>query len=526
MTSPSKRRNAGEAAPEAAPTQGNTAAFWRTPGLIFLCALAVYAMVAGDRLKGPSPFNHFTFLADSLLHGQLANRRKPPNLEDWAKVETLELKDGRTVKGAFLKTGVHRFRTLQREEMTVDPADIAQRSSTYYVSFPPLPAALMMPGVAIFGYRFNDVVFNLFFAAANCALIYILLRRLRQLGYSARTDEEDLWLTAAFAFGSVHFFCSVLGQVWYTGQLVGLTMGCLYVLAALEGRHPLLTGVFLALAFSSRPPWLYAFPFFVAELLRAEMGPLAEVTDERRTRFGGTLFAPLRWLAALLYPADGATTLARLRWGSFWKKVGLFCIPFVVVGLVLAAMNQARFGNPTVFGHEYLDVRWTARIQKFGLFNYAFLSKNLAAALVLLPRILAKAPYIKISWHGMSLLITTPLLAYLIWPRRPERALAPEDGATPGPVSMIGSPWRGLWLSLVVVAFVDLLYQNTGWVQFGYRFMLDWAVFAFGLLALQTRSIGSTARALIVVAIIVNTFGAITFNRMRQFYFDGFFPSE
>src|SRR5205085_1065913 len=120
----------------------------------------------------------------------------------------------------------------------------------------------------------------------------------------------------------------------------------------------------------------------------------------------------------------------------------------------------------------------------------------------------------------------TPLLVYLIWPRRPERALAPEDGATPGPVSLPSSPWRGLCLCLMLVAFVDLLYQNTGWVQFGYRFMLDWGVFAFGLLALQSRSIGRTARALIVFAVAVNTFGAITFNRLRHYYFDGFFPSE
>jgi hypothetical protein len=153
-------------------------------------------------------------------------------------------------------------------------------------------------------------------------------------------------------------------------------------------------------------------------------------------------------------------------------------------------------------------VRWTARIQKFGLFNYAFFSKNLAAAFTLLPKILAKAPYVKVSWHGMSVFLTTPILLFLLWPK-----------ARP-------APHRGLWLTLGLVAFVDLLYQNTGWVQFGYRFMIDWAVFAFALLAIGARPLGRFAKALILAGVIVSSFGALTFQRHTHYYYDGFFPSE
>src|SRR5687767_1699984 len=113
------------------------ASYWRTPLAIFVVCLAVYALVANNRLKRPSPYNHFTLLADSLLHGQLANRGKPPNLEDWARVDTLTLKDGRVIKGVYLKTGLpNRFRTLDRQEIVVTRPEIASRSSTYYVSFP------------------------------------------------------------------------------------------------------------------------------------------------------------------------------------------------------------------------------------------------------------------------------------------------------------------------------------------------------------------------------------------------------
>ena len=46
-----------------------------------------------------------------------------------------------------------------------------------------------------------------------------------------------------------------------------------------------------------------------------------------------------------------------------------------------------------------------------------------------------------------------------------------------------GVPTRALWLTVACVALPTLFYQNTGWVQFGYRFSNDYAVFLFALLA-------------------------------------------
>ena len=83
-----------------------------------------------------------------------------------------------------------------------------------------------------------------------------------------------------------------------------------------------------------------------------------------------------------------------------------------------------------------------------------------------------------------------------------------------------------LWLSILPIFVVHALYQNDGWVQFGYRFSLDYTVFLVLLLALGGRKLGWTARTLILVGIAVNLFGAITFGRMPQFAYDGFFPAE
>ena len=41
-------------------------------------------------------------------------RQKPPHENDWARVEELTLKDGRKVRGAFLRVGgQNRFRTTR-----------------------------------------------------------------------------------------------------------------------------------------------------------------------------------------------------------------------------------------------------------------------------------------------------------------------------------------------------------------------------------------------------------------------------
>jgi hypothetical protein len=68
---------------------------------------------------------------------------------------------------------------------------------------------------------------------------------------------------------------------------------------------------------------------------------------------------------------------------------------------------------------------------------------------------------------------------------------------------------------------MDLLYQNPGWRQFGYRFSNDYAVFLFVLLALSARPMRWWFGAAAVWGIAWNLFGAVTFNKSRfdRFYF-------
>ncbi|HVU49492.1 MAG TPA: hypothetical protein VHL80_02335 [Polyangia bacterium] len=452
---------------------------WRGFVILYVVFTGAYLGASGGRLATHSLYNHYVYLADGWLHGRLALEGQPPNENDWAKVDVLRLKDGRELRGTYgSRTGgpTDRFYPLRGASFTVPESEIAARSTIRYVSFPPFPAVLMAPFVAIWRLRFNDVLFTALWAGLNPALLFLLLRDLRRRGLSRRDVGDDLWLTALFGVGSVYYFCSVVGQVWFSAHVVAVTLSIGYAWASLDAARPALAGLCLVLGYATRPSLGFAFPLFILEAVRVSGG----------------------WGA--LRSGEG--------WRALTPRLVRLGVPVAVIGAVLLWHNQARFGDPFEFGHRYLNVQWQERISRFGLFNYHFLSRNLAAALVLLPRIMARAPFVKISQHGMSLLVTSPNLAYTVMPQERSHLTRP------------------LWLTIAAVAIPSLLYQNSGYVQFGYRFSLDYMVYFVVLLAIGNRPFTRLFKGLVVVAFGINLFLAITFDRYMEFsYDDSFFPN-
>src|SRR5208283_2002989 len=108
------------------------------------------------------------------------------------------------------------------------------------------------------------------------------------------------------------------------------------------------------------------------------------------------------------------------------RRYATFAAPILVVLAICSWSNHSRFHtwSPQAFGHEYLSVAWHDRMQKWGLFGYHYLSKNLACLLTILPWLPAHtthaslwsthgpAPF-QINEHGLALWFTTPIYLWL-----------------------------------------------------------------------------------------------------------------
>lgn len=433
---------------------------------IALVSSGIYVAVTGPRLDGPTVDNHFVHLAESFLAGQLdVVGGRPYGSNDWACFDT---------DRHAICEGVGFTRVRGNEH--------------WYVSFPPFPALLILPAVAIWGQRVHDALFWAILAGLAPAATYLFLRRLRALGRSERSPSEDLVLTALFGFGTVFFFVAVQGTVWFAAQVVACVLLPLYLLAALGGAHPFWAGLALGALFLTRPTTAPFGIFFVVEALRAaRRADAPAVPSSRTTGLVGRL-------GAFFSGVDRRRLLS-----SF----ALFALPVLLAIVAAMWMNAARFEDPFEFGHRFLMIRWRGRIETWGLFSYHYLSRNLAVVLGSTPWI-SPHGYLTIGRHGLALWVTTPALVLALFPRR-----------------RLDAGMRALAVATVLVCVWNLLYQNSGWVQFGYRFSLDYTAGIVALLAVGGRSVRSPAfLAALLFSVAVNLFGAITFDRAPQFYDD------
>ncbi len=488
---------------------------------IFVGSLLIYGAVCGQTLLEPSPHFHFTDMAESFLHGRLDTdtpRRTagqkpqpndPPGLQDavnrqlkgsgwndWASYRVLTLRGGEVVKGVFPWKDVpgprqHEFHTLDGRLMIIDVdrdlkvgCDPKQKwrkcdDVIYQISFPPFPAVVMMPLAKIWHYRANDVLVTVLFAALSALLTWLWLARLRREELITHDTADRAWLTAFLAFGTATFFVSAHASVWFTALVIGMTLHLGYLLAAEGGRRPFLAGVLLGLGVATRTPLLFAGLFLPLEVL----------------------FPDGRWLGG-----QGKSAIPEA-----FKKLALYAIPLALIGGVLAWFNWARWENPGEFGHLYLLEGTRGPTREHGLFSFTFLNHNLGTALLNMPQFVADTPVVLITRHGLGLLTSSPAFLALL-AQRPTSA--PQESSRSAALS------RHLMWSVAAVAIPGLFYQNDGWQQFSYRFAMDFLPPLLGILALRLPVLNRKVKALIVLSVVIQLFGAITFGRAEQFYYD------
>lgn len=412
------------------------------------CTGIYFAAAAPRRLHHHTEYNHYALLADSWLHGRLDLGGPPPGY-----------------------TGNN---------------DFASYKGKWFVSFPPFPAVVLLPFAKAAGApeRLRDGQIWLWFAGVGPAVLFLALEKLRRRGHSPQSPLVNLFLAALFAFGTVYFFTAVQGTVWFAAHVTAVALGCLYLLFAIDADHPVLAGLCAVLMFATRgPPIALAAAFFGFEALRCSLRSGVYVATSVRAD-----------LASLWQALDGRALV---------RKLALFVAPIAAALSAILWLNHARFDSIWEFGHHLLTVGWRARIDRWGLFAYHFLPRNLGVMLTSLPYFHQGPLGFQINTHGLALWFTTPVYLWLLWPSTRRAA----------------GLWRSLALTVPLVMGLDLLYQNSGWLQFGYRFSNDYAHFLFAMLAVGGIRFGRLFWTAALFAVAINLFGALTFDRDSRFYF-------
>jgi hypothetical protein len=432
------------------------------------CALIAIALVVYT-LSHPTRFyNHFEWQALAFLEGQTAIRYP--------------------VAATATSPGNDYFQDV----LPVPTTDGIARG---VVPFPPLPAVVLVPFVAVWGLAADGQLIFAILAAFDVGIAWWMLGRL-----PIRTWVR-VTATVFLGFGTVFWYAAQIGTTWYQAHVlaVGLALAAigvaigqdrdaaqreddleepgedapdaargrrLDVRALVPDRRQFVAGLLFGLACASRLTIVFAAPFFVL------VG-------------GGGSWRRRGWSAAL---------------GAGIPLAGLAVYNVVSTGHLFSPAYQHLYQLEAAF-YEPLNYHLDWEIE-----DLRYLPQNVAIMFLSLP-----------VWHptvvpmtlgnGAPLCTAADAARGLFDPNCP--LLLPRDIGMSvlltSPAYLLALPalrWgfglsrlvTGAALAVLIVAIVNLMHFSQGWVQFGYRFSNDFAPWALVLVAIGLERIARWAR--------------------------------
>lgn len=285
----------------------------------FILFFAVFLITS----SGNTPYNYFTRLADSFLHGKYWLSEAPPWLNE------------------LIPIGANKF----------------------YVVYPPMPAILAMPFVAVFGKSFPQQ-YLAHLVGAGIAIASMAI----SLGLK-KNYLQAIWVGLLTGVGTIIWFMASNGSVWLLGQITAALFLTLAILSCVSKKPALLVGLFLGAAYLSRLQTILSLPFFVYEAFKNK-------------KIKGLLGLALGIAPFILFNFG----YNYLRHGVFWDK-SYTLIP----GL---------FSEP-----------WYAK----GLFHYSYIPNHLRVMFTSLPIFKNTPPFVIPSWGGLAIWVTTPAFIYALF---------------------------------------------------------------------------------------------------------------
>lgn len=389
----------------------------------FLFAFVLYILLS-SQVGSPlrlNQFAYFNYLADAFIHGQLNLRIIPPTTHD-----------------------------------------LSVYNGNYYLYWPPMPAVVLMPFVALFSVRFSDVFFSAIIASINVGVVAALLQEADRAGLiTLGTDRRSL-LVLFFTLGTVHVILAPYGGVWFTAQLLGF--------------------LFVGLAYLSAIKLKGIVSFFT-------VGTLMTFAILTRNHLIFTGIWPAYYLISK-------------HWNErpkLYLYLVLALLPALVGGALFLAYNYARFGDPFELGIQYhrMSNFFVADYSKYGTFNLHYMPVNFYYQYIHYP-----LPLTTESAMGGSLFLLSPVFFY----------------AFRGLYRGYRNPMVLMWLlSILATSIPILLLMGTGWVQYGPRYTLD---FTIPLLLLTADGVRSTSKQILfwltALSIIQYVPGLIWFTILQQ----------
>ncbi|HXG40146.1 MAG TPA: hypothetical protein VNJ28_04315, partial [Candidatus Limnocylindrales bacterium] len=455
--------------------------------LAVVACLAVYGLSNPDR---PNLYNHFVWQAAAWLEGEVAI---PYPVEATAD----------SPGNAF----------FQDVMPIAEPT--GEEPGRALVPFPPFPAVVLLPFVAVFGMATNAQLIASVVGALDVGLAVWVLGRL------GVRPPVRLATVVFFGLGTVLWAAAMDGETWYFAHVVAVGLTLLSIGTAIGG-DPDARAEALAATAAVLPTRL---PLGGGEAdvgaARAGSGLRLPAIDRRQAVAGFLLGLAA---TARLPVAFGLPFLALVGSGGGWlgrtiSAAAGAAIPLALLGGYNLLSTGHLFHPAYAYLHEievgfypllfpYLEYH-----PEWGMEDPRYLLQNLRLMLLAGPLVLPPCPpgatrglfdpacpLIVPRDDGLSLLLTSPGYLLALPALRALRTSRLVAGAA---------------LAIGAVAVVNLMHFSQGWVQFGYRFSNDFAPFALLLVALGVERLGGVRRlvvALVGASVVVNLWGVVWAN--------------
>jgi hypothetical protein len=395
------------------------------------------------------------------------------------------------------------------------------------IPFPPLPAVVLLPFVALWGLAADGQLIFAILAAIDVGLAWWMLGKL-PIRRAVRVA-----VTAFFAFGTVFWYSAQLATTWYQAHILAVALLLLSVGVAL-GADP-----DAAIDEDDLPH---------EELERATDGvapggaggvlargnALLRLGIDRRQFLAGLLFGLA--CTSRLTIVFGAPFFLLVGSGGSWRRRGLSAGVGAAIPVgALLLYNLVSTGHLFHPGYQYLYELEAGFYTNLGyhldwsIEDPRYIPQNLGIMLFNTPAILPDV-YPSGLGNGQALCIVPGAVRGLFDPDCP--IAVPRDTGMSllltSPAYLFALPAlrrygrnrlvTGSVLAILVITFVNLMHFSQGWVQFGYRFSLDFIPWALILVALGMERVrasfgaaiaGVLIGAALVASVAVNLWGVI-----------------